>query len=85
LPNEEVVVTMRAMSNRSPRSAHASILLVAALVAFLGFAVALVIATPLGLLVAKVKVVRAAIGPLLQGLQSLPSVAWVLRRCSGSG
>jgi NitT/TauT family transport system permease protein len=45
--------------------------------AFLGFAVALLIATPLGLLVAKVKVVRAAIGPLLSGLQSLPSVAWV--------
>ena len=45
--------------------------------AFLGFAVALVIATPLGLLVAKVRVVRAAIGPLLSGLQSLPSVAWV--------
>jgi NitT/TauT family transport system permease protein len=45
--------------------------------AFLGFAVALVVATPLGLLVAKVRVVRAAIGPLLQGLQSLPSVAWV--------
>ena len=32
-------MTMRAMSTRSPRSAHASILLVAALVAFLGFAV----------------------------------------------
>jgi NitT/TauT family transport system permease protein len=45
--------------------------------AFLGFAVALVIATPLGLLVAKVGVVRSAIGPLLSGLQSLPSVAWV--------
>lgn len=45
--------------------------------AFLGFFIALVIATPLGLLVAKVKVVRAAIGPLLSGLQSLPSVAWV--------
>jgi NitT/TauT family transport system permease protein len=45
--------------------------------AFLGFAVALVIATPLGLLVAKVRVVRSAIGPLLSGLQSLPSVAWV--------
>ncbi len=45
--------------------------------AFLGFLIALVIATPLGLLVAKVKVVRAAIGPLLSGLQSLPSVAWV--------
>ena len=45
--------------------------------AFLGFGVALLIATPLGLLVAKVPVVRAAIGPLLSGLQSLPSVAWV--------
>jgi NitT/TauT family transport system permease protein len=45
--------------------------------AFLGFAVALLIATPLGLLVAKVQVVRSAIGPLLSGLQSLPSVAWV--------
>jgi NitT/TauT family transport system permease protein len=45
--------------------------------AFLGFVVALLIATPLGLLVAKVRVVRAAIGPLLQGMQSLPSVAWV--------
>ncbi|HEY2207084.1 MAG TPA: ABC transporter permease [Pseudonocardia sp.] len=45
--------------------------------AVLGFLVALVIATPLGLLVAKVRVVRSAIGPLLSGLQSLPSVAWV--------
>ena len=45
--------------------------------AVLGFAVAVLIATPLGLLVAKVRVVRAAIGPLLCGLQSLPSVAWV--------
>lgn len=45
--------------------------------AFLGFLVALIIATPLGLLVAKVGVVRSAIGPLLSGLQSLPSVAWV--------
>src|SRR5947199_6316272 len=38
--------------------------------AFVGFAIALVIATPLGLLVARVQVVRAAIGPLLSGLQS---------------
>ncbi len=45
--------------------------------AFLGFAVALLVATPLGLLVAKFQVVRSAIGPLLSGLQSLPSVAWV--------
>ncbi|MGQ0577105.1 MAG: ABC transporter permease [Pseudonocardia sp.] len=45
--------------------------------AILGFLTALVIATPLGLLVVNVQFVRAAIGPLLQGLQSLPSVAWV--------
>ncbi|MEU5344688.1 ABC transporter permease [Streptomyces sp. NPDC020766] len=43
----------------------------------LGFLMALAIGTPLGLLVARVKFVRAAIGPILSGLQSLPSVAWV--------
>ncbi|HXV94382.1 MAG TPA: ABC transporter permease subunit, partial [Pseudonocardia sp.] len=45
--------------------------------AVLGFGASVVIATPLGLLVAKVPAVRAAIGPLLAGMQSLPSVAWV--------
>ncbi|WP_030651751.1 ABC transporter permease [Streptomyces sp. NRRL B-1322] len=40
-------------------------------------AVGLVLVVWLGLLVARVKFVRAAIGPILQGLQSLPSVAWV--------
>ncbi|MCZ7456161.1 ABC transporter permease [Streptomyces sp. WMMC940] len=43
----------------------------------LGFLLALAIGTPLGLLVARVKFVRAAIGPILSGLQSLPSVAWI--------
>jgi NitT/TauT family transport system permease protein len=43
----------------------------------LGFAASLAIGTPLGLLVARVRLVRAAIGPVLSGLQSLPSVAWV--------
>ncbi|QFR01056.1 ABC transporter permease [Streptomyces phaeolivaceus] len=43
----------------------------------LGFLAALAIGTPLGLLVARVRIVRAAIGPILSGLQSLPSVAWV--------
>ncbi|MFC9793478.1 ABC transporter permease [Streptomyces sp. NPDC127584] len=42
-----------------------------------GFLLALAIGTPLGLVVARVKFVRAAIGPILSGLQSLPSVAWV--------
>ena len=39
--------------------------------------VAVAIGTPLGILVARVRFVRAAIGPILSGLQSLPSVAWV--------
>jgi NitT/TauT family transport system permease protein len=43
----------------------------------LGFAASVLIATPLGLLVARVRPVRAALGPILSGLQSLPSVAWV--------
>ncbi|MFJ4468407.1 ABC transporter permease [Streptomyces sp. NPDC089424] len=43
----------------------------------LGFLLALAIGTPLGLLVARVRFVRAAVGPILSGLQSLPSVAWV--------
>jgi NitT/TauT family transport system permease protein len=43
----------------------------------LGFLASLAIGTPLGLVVARVKPVRAAVGPILSGLQSLPSVAWV--------
>ncbi|MFJ4961633.1 Bicarbonate transport system permease protein CmpB [Streptomyces sp. ADI96-02] len=43
----------------------------------LGFLLAVAIGTPLGLLVARVRLVRAGIGPILSGLQSLPSVAWV--------
>ncbi|MBB0245217.1 ABC transporter permease subunit [Streptomyces alkaliphilus] len=42
-----------------------------------GFAIAVVLGTPLGLLIARFTVVRAAIGPIVTGLQSLPSIAWV--------
>ena len=45
--------------------------------AVLGFLVGVLIATPLGLVLAKAHPLRAALGPLLSGLQSLPSVAWV--------
>ncbi len=43
----------------------------------LGFAASVAIGTPLGLLVARVPAARAALAPILSGLQSLPSVAWV--------
>lgn len=42
-----------------------------------GFLVAVAIATPLGVLVARVRWLRVSVGPLLSGLQVLPSVAWV--------
>jgi NitT/TauT family transport system permease protein len=42
-----------------------------------GFAASLVLGTLLGLVVGRVKPVRRAVGPILSGLQSLPSVAWV--------
>jgi NitT/TauT family transport system permease protein len=45
--------------------------------AVIGFGVALAIGTVLGLLLARFKPLRTALGPILSGLQSLPSVAWV--------
>ncbi|BAJ27804.1 MULTISPECIES: ABC transporter permease [Kitasatospora] len=42
-----------------------------------GFGLSVLIGTPIGLVVAQLKPVRAALGPVLSGLQSLPSVAWV--------
>lgn len=44
--------------------------------AALGYTLALVIGTVVGLAVARVRVLRAAAGSLITGLQSMPSVAW---------
>lgn len=43
----------------------------------LGFLIAIVVATPLGMLLAEWRWLRRAAGPLISGLQVLPSVAWV--------
>ncbi len=43
----------------------------------IGFAVSALIGTPIGLLIAQVRPLRTALGPLISGLQVLPSVAWV--------
>jgi ABC-type nitrate/sulfonate/bicarbonate transport system permease component len=42
-----------------------------------GFLIAVAVGTPLGLLLAEWRLLRRALGPLLSGLQVLPSVAWV--------
>lgn len=44
---------------------------------FIGFLIAIAVGTPIGLLLAEVRIVRRALGPLVSGLQVLPSVAWV--------
>ncbi|MDH6574424.1 ABC transporter permease [Kitasatospora sp. MAP5-34] len=43
----------------------------------LGFVASVLIGTPLGLLVGTLRPLRVAVGPVLAGLQNLPSVAWV--------
>jgi len=43
----------------------------------LGFLASMAVGTVLGLLMARIHFVRAALGPYVAGLQSLPSVAWV--------
>jgi NitT/TauT family transport system permease protein len=43
----------------------------------LGFLISVAVATPLGVLLARVSLLRRSFRPLVSGLQSLPSVAWV--------
>ena len=43
----------------------------------LGFLFAIAVGTALGLLLAEVTLLRRAVGPIISGLQVLPSVAWV--------
>jgi NitT/TauT family transport system permease protein len=45
--------------------------------AVIGYVTALVIGTVVGLLVARIPPVRAAVGSLITGLQTLPSAAWI--------
>jgi NitT/TauT family transport system permease protein len=45
--------------------------------ALIGYAVALLIGTVVGLLVARIPPLRAAVGSLITGLQTLPSAAWI--------
>jgi NitT/TauT family transport system permease protein len=44
--------------------------------AAVGFALSVVVGTTAGLAVARVRVLRAAIGSLITGLQTMPSIAW---------
>jgi NitT/TauT family transport system permease protein len=44
--------------------------------ALVGYAIAVVIGSALGLLIARVPIVRKAVGHAILGLQSMPSIAW---------
>ena len=65
------------IAERIPNGEILSLLWVSVHRAVIGFLIALAVAVPLGLLIANVRLVRRGIGPLVTGLQSLPSVAWV--------
>src|SRR5205085_4829094 len=43
-----------------------------------GFAIAVVVGSVLGLAVSRVKPLRTAVGSLITGLQTMPSIAWFL-------
>jgi len=45
--------------------------------AIFGFALSIAIATPIGLVIGRFPLLRRGLQPLISGLQSLPSVAWV--------
>ncbi len=45
--------------------------------AVIGYALAMVIGTVLGVLVARIPPLRAAVGSIITGLQTMPSIAWV--------
>jgi NitT/TauT family transport system permease protein len=45
--------------------------------ALAGYALALVIGTVIGILVARIPPLRAAVGSIITGLQTMPSIAWV--------
>jgi NitT/TauT family transport system permease protein len=45
--------------------------------AVVGYALALVIGTVIGVLVARIPPLRAAVGSIITGLQTMPSIAWV--------
>jgi sulfonate transport system permease protein len=65
------------VAERIPNGEIAGFLWISVHRAVIGFLIALAVAVPLGLLIAKVGLIRRGIGPLVTGLQSLPSVAWV--------
>jgi NitT/TauT family transport system permease protein len=44
--------------------------------AVIGFAMALVVGSVIGALVARIKPLRAAVGSIITGLQTMPSIAW---------
>ncbi|MEO8907028.1 MAG: ABC transporter permease subunit, partial [Microbacteriaceae bacterium] len=43
----------------------------------IGFLIAVAVGTPIGMLLAEIAPLRRALGPIISGLQVLPSVAWV--------
>jgi NitT/TauT family transport system permease protein len=74
LPGPQAVATTLAELARTPTFWTA--LLTTGIRAVVGFAIAVTAGTLLGLAVARFGVLRAAVGSLLTGLQTMPSITW---------
>lgn len=66
-----------ALANAVTQGVLGRAVLVSALRLVVGYAIALAIGVPLGLVLARVGFVKRAIGPLLLGLSSVPSICWL--------
>lgn len=68
--------TLDALGNMITTDRFWSALVTTLIRAIIGFALALVIGTAVGILVARVRPLRLAVGSLITGLQTMPSIAW---------
>lgn len=68
--------TLDALGNMITTDRFWSALVTTLIRAVIGFALALVIGTVIGVLVARIRPLRLAVGSLITGLQTMPSIAW---------
>lgn len=67
----------RALASATAEGSLGRAVLVSAARLVVGYAVALAIGVPLGLVLARAPAVKRALGPLLLGLSSVPSICWL--------
>jgi len=67
----------RSLASAAAEGTLGRAVLVSGLRLFAGYAIALAIGVPLGLVLARAPAIKRALGPLLLGLSSVPSICWL--------